>query len=291
MVKYLIKNHYYHKVNRYKLKKNNNGDFMNLKGKNILISGASSGMGKEIAYQISKFECNLAIFARREDELKKISEKITKENNKTKCIFKKCDVKNLEDIRNAVDFTYKNYGKIDIAILTAGILIPNPIQTFDSKIIKDTIDINFMGSVYFTEFLMKIMKSQNSGTIVVTSTLPDRRGVPGWGAYGASKAAVSWFFESLRSEARKRYNINIITLKPGSVKTPMIEKYHRRGAISVEKASKIIINGIIKDKKVIQFPLGQLFMTRTMDMFPVFVYDKLDVDLQKGDGYPEVKEY
>jgi short-subunit dehydrogenase len=264
---------------------------MNLKGKNILISGASSGMGKEIAYQLSKFECNLAIFARRDDELKKISEKITKENNKTKCIFKKCDVKNLEDIRNAVDFTYKNYGKIDIAILSAGILIPNPIQTFDSKIIKNSIDINFMGSVYFTEFLMKIMKSQKSGTIVVTSTLPDRRGVPGWGAYGASKAAVSWFFESLRSEARKRYNINIITLKPGSVKTPMIDKYHRRGAISVEKASEIIINGIIKDKKVIQFPLGQLLMTRAMDMFPVFVYDKLDVDLQKGDGYPEVKEY
>jgi short-subunit dehydrogenase len=264
---------------------------MNLKDKNILISGASSGMGKEIAYQLSKFNCNLALFARRDNELKKISEEIIKNNKKIKCIFKKCDVKNLIDIRNAVDFAYKNFRRIDIAILTAGILVPNPIQTFDSKIIRDTIDINFMGSVYFTEFLMKIMKSQKSGTIVVTSTLPDRRGVPGWGAYGASKAAVSWFFESLRSEAKQRYNINIITLKPGSVKTPMIENYHRRGAISVEKAAEIIIKGIIKDKEVIQFPLGQLLMTRTMDLFPIFVYDKLDIDLQKGDGYPEVEDY
>jgi short-subunit dehydrogenase len=134
------------------------------------------------------------------------------------------------------------------------------------------------------------MKSQKYGTIAVTSTLPDKRGVPGWGAYGASKAALSWFLESLRAEAKKEYNINIITIKPGSVETPMIEDYHRKGAITVYKAAEIIINGIKKEKKIIQFPLLQVLMIRTMDKFPNFVYDNLDIDLQKGDGYPEIEE-
>jgi len=257
---------------------------MDLNGKVILISGATGGMGKEIVKLLSNEGCKLALFARREEKLKEISKEII--NNGTECIFKKCDVKNINNIKDAVEFTHKKYGRIDMAILTAGVLVPNPIQTFEGDIIKNSMDINFMGDVYFIEHLLPIMKSQNSGTITVTSTLPDRRGVPGWGAYGASKAALSWLMESLRAEAKKRYNIDIITVKPGSVETPMIEDYHRRGAIQANRAAELIIEGIKKRKKVIQFPLGQVLMIRATDMFPVFAYDKMDIEKQKGDGYP-----
>jgi short-subunit dehydrogenase len=261
---------------------------MNFEDKVILISGASSGMGREIVRILSNEKCKLALFSRSENKLKEISTKLNQNNIDS--IYKKCDVKNKSDIKNAVDFTYKTYGKIDVAILSAGILIPNPLQLFDSNIIKDSVEVNFLGNVYFIEYLFNIMKSQKYGTIAVTSTLPDKRGVPGWGAYGASKAALSWFLESLRAEAKKEYNINIITIKPGSVETPMIEDYHRKGAITVYKAAEIIINGIKKGKKIIQFPLLQVLMIRTMDKFPNFVYDNLDIDLQKGDGYPEIEE-
>jgi NADP-dependent 3-hydroxy acid dehydrogenase YdfG len=261
---------------------------MKLKDKVILITGASSGMGKEIAKTIAKEKNKLAIFSRRVKKLEELCNELKKEN--IECIFEKCDVKNKEDSRNAVELTYKKYGRIDIAILAAGILVPNPLQTYDSNIIKNSIEINFLGNVYLIEYLLNIMKKQKSGTIAVTSTLPDRRGVPGWGAYGASKAALSWFLESLRVEAKNDYNINIITIKPGSVQTPMIKDFHRRGAVSSKKAAEIIINGIKKEKKIIQFPTLQVLMTRTMDKFPVFVYDKLDMDLQKGDGYPIVED-
>lgn len=261
---------------------------MDLNGKVILISGATGGMGKEIVKLLSKERSKLALFARREEKLKEISDEIN--NNGTECIFKKGDVKNIDDIKNAVEFIHKSYGRIDIAILTAGVLVPNPIQTFDGSIIKNSMEINFMGDVYFIEHLLPIMKSQKSGTIAVTSTLPDRRGVPGWGAYGASKAALSWLMESLRAEAKQRYNINMITVKPGSVKTPMIEGYHRRGAIQADRAAELIIKGIKKEKKVIQFPLGQVLMIRSMDRLPVFAYDKIDIEKQKCDGYPVVEE-
>ena len=260
---------------------------MDFKGKAVLITGASGGMGKAVALRLAQEKCKLALFARREEKLKEIVKNI---GNKTECIYKKCDVTNKKDIKEAVESTYKKFGRIDLAILSAGILLPNPIETFDSSIIKNTLDINFLGNVYFIEELFPIMKSQKSGTIAAVSTLPDRRGVPGWGAYGASKAALSWLMESLRAEAKQKYNINFITIKPGSVETPMIKDYHRVGATSPEKAAEYIVNGIKRNKKVIQFPFVQVFVTRATDLFPNVVYDKLPIDMQKGAGYPEPKE-
>lgn len=261
---------------------------MEFKGKVVLIAGATGGIGKAIAEQLSEEGCKLALFARREKELEMISKKLG--NNDTQCIFKKCDVMNRNDVKEAIECTQKEFVRVDVAILTAGILVPNPIETFDSNIIKNSMEVNFLGYVYFIEYLLPVMKSQSSGTIAATSTLPDRRGVPGWGAYGASKAAVSWLIESLRAEAKQKYNINFITIKPGSVQTPMIEGYHRKGAVQAEKAAKIIIKGIKKEKKIIQFPLYQVIPIRLMDLFPPFAYDSLDIEMLKGDGYPVVEE-
>ena len=261
---------------------------MDFKKKVILISGATGGIGEEIVKLLSKEECFLALFARREEKLIKISKSLNE--NKTKCIYKKCDVKNKEDIKDAVTFTYKKYGRIDIAILNAGILIPNPVQCFDSSIIKETIDVNFMNNIYFLEYLLPIMKKQHSGVIAAVSTLPDKRGVAGWGAYGASKAALSLFMESLRSEIQQSYGIRIITIKPGSVETPMIEGKHRQGALQPAEAAKFIINGIRKRKKIIEFPLMQVVFTKLVNLFPLWVYDRIPIYIQKGDGYPAVED-
>lgn len=261
---------------------------MDFKGKVVLISGATGGMGKEIARQLSREGCKLAIFARREEKLKELYNEISSDN--TACIYQKCDVKDIQDVKNAVVFTKKKFGSIDVAILTAGVLMPNPIGTLDSSIIKTSMEINFFGNVYFIEQLMPVMKAQKSGIIAAVSTLPDRRGIPGWGAYGASKAALSWLIESLRAEAKQKYNIDFVTIKPGSVETPMIEEYHRAGATSSERAAELIIRGIKRGKKIIQFPLTQVIMIRLGDLFPVAAYDMIPVDMQKGDGYPDIEE-
>ena len=96
--------------------------------------------------------------------------------------------------------------------------------------------------------------------------------------------------ESLRAEAKQRYNIEVITVKPGSVETPMIEEYHRTGAVKQKKAAETIVNGIEKNKKVIQFPIVQVVLTRMLDLFPPFAYDLIPVEGQKGPGYPKADE-
>jgi NADP-dependent 3-hydroxy acid dehydrogenase YdfG len=261
---------------------------MDFKGKVVLISGASGGMGEAITRKLAQEGCNLSLLARREEKLKKLTEEIKK--NKIKCIFKKCDVTDKKDVENAVKYTFKEFKRIDIAFLNAGVLKPNPIETMDSSIIINTMKTNFFGDIYFLESLFPIMKKQESAMIVVTSTLPDKRGKAGWGAYGASKAAISLFMESIRAEAKQRYNIDIITVKPGSVETPMIKNYNRPGSISPEKAAYIILKGIKKGKKIIQFPFSQVLMTRIGDLFPTSAYDAVPIYMQKGDDYPITEE-
>jgi len=262
---------------------------MDFKDKVVLISGATGGMGKYIVKLIAKEGCKLAIFARNEEKLKKLCKEISSTN--TTCIFKKCDVKKKNDVKEAVEFTKEKYGRIDVAILTAGILEPNPLQTFDSSIIIKSMEINFFGNLYFFEYLLPIMKKQKSSIIATTSTLPDKRGQAGWGAYGASKAALSWLIESLRAEAKKEYNIKLITIKPGSVKTDMIQDYYRVGSVDPEKAAKIIVKGVKAKKTIIQFPITQVLLIKIMEMLPANAYDCQPIEGLKGHGYPEVEEY
>lgn len=261
---------------------------MNLEGKVVLVSGATGGMGEEIVKELVNKNCKLALFARRENKLKELKDSL--ETEKSPIIYKKCDVQHKEHIKEAIQLTVETYGKIDLAILTAGVLIPNPIQTFDSSIIKKSMDINFMGIVYFLEQLLPVMKKQGGGIITAVSTLPDKRGVPGWGAYGASKAAISWLMESLRAEGKQRYNIDFITVKPGSVETPMIEEFHRPGSATAQQAAVAIIRGIERNKKIIQFPLSQVLLIRIRDLLPPFAYDLIPVEEAKGPGYPSVEE-
>jgi short-subunit dehydrogenase len=261
---------------------------MDFQNKVVLISGATGGMGAAIVRRVAQEHCKLALIGRREDQLEVLTREIQQQHGE--CIYKTCDVKKKQDIEETVAFIAKHYGSIDIAILTQGILVPNPIETFDTTIIKDTMDVNFFGIVYFTEYLFKVMKKQKSGMIAAVSTLPDKRGVPGWGAYGASKAALSWFMESLRAEAKLNYNINVITIKPGSVQTPMIKDLPRRGASPAERAADIIVRGMKREKRVIQFPFLQVIVTRLVDQFPPMAYDQIPIDLQKGEGYPNAEE-
>lgn len=263
-------------------------DAMDYKDKVVLISGATGGMGRELAKKVAQEGAHLALFSRREQQLQTLCEEASTKNNH--CIYQQCDVTKPNEVKQAVEYTMNTFGRIDVALLTAGVLIPNPLQRFDSAIITQTMHINFFGIVYFIEQLLPIMKQQHKGIIAATSTLPDRRGVPGWGAYGSSKAAVSWLMESLRAEAKQHYNIDIITIKPGSVKTPMIDGYHRRGAISAENAAAYILDGIKRGKKIIQFPLSQVIPIRFSDLFPVTIYDAQDITTLKGDGYPEVHD-
>ena len=195
---------------------------MEFKDKVVLISGATGGMGREIAKLLAEEGCHLALLARNENKLKALVDELKSE--KTDCLSIKCDVKNKNEIKNAVESTKKRFGRIDIAILTAGVLIPNPVEDFKSSIIKDSIDINFMANIYFLEYLLPIMKKQKYGRIINMSSSAGRSvSTLGGAHYTASKAAVLGFTRHLAKEVAE-YGITANAICPGLIDTEMVRK-------------------------------------------------------------------
>jgi short-subunit dehydrogenase len=246
---------------------------MNLSNKNILITGASSGIGFELAKQLSANHSNLILLARRKEILDDLAKKIKKDNI---ILTYKCDVRNKQEVKNVFSDIRKQIERIDIGILNAGVNNRMNIRDYNSDLADDTFQVNFLGMIYCIEELLKDFIPRKSGIIAGVSSIADVRGFPKSGLYGASKAAVSVYLESIRNELRSS-NIKIITIRPGFVVTPMTDpnKFKMPFLMNVEKAVKIIMNGLEKEKKVIEFPLGTVLGGKLLKILPNFIFDYL----------------
>lgn len=246
---------------------------MNLKNKVILITGASSGIGEAVAKKFADEGALLALAARRKDLIDKIAQQL---EVKTRVAAYKCDVTNLDEVRNVYRQIKIDFGKVDIAFLNSGVSFRSGIKEFDSVKAKQTFDTNVMGLINFVEVLLPDFISEKNGVIVGVSSLADSRGFPKSGFYCASKAAASIFLESLRIEL-KPYNVKVITVRPGFVKTPMTDKneFFMPFLMEPEKAADIIVKGIKKEKSRIQFPLAISLAVRLLRIIPDSLFEYL----------------
>ncbi|BDQ03241.1 SDR family NAD(P)-dependent oxidoreductase [Ignavibacterium sp.] len=246
---------------------------MNLKNKVILITGASSGIGEAVAKKFADEGALLALAARRKDMIDKIAQQL---ELKTRVAAYKCDVTNLDEVRNVYRQIKVDCGKVDIAFLNSGVSFRSGIKEFDSVKAKQTFDTNVMGLINFIEVLLPDFISEKNGVIVGVSSLADSRGFPKSGFYCASKAAASIFLESLRIEL-KPYNVKVITVRPGFVKTPMTDKneFFMPFLMEPEKAADIIVKEIKKEKSRIQFPLAISLAVRLLRIIPDSLFEYL----------------
>ena len=247
---------------------------MNFSNKNILITGASSGIGYQLTKDLAKERANLALLARRKNILDDLAKELKSFN--TKIITVQCDITSEEDVKIAFDFVKKEFGNIDIAILNAGTSHRISIEEFNRDFITDIFNVNTLGLVNCLYKIIPDFIKRRSGLIVGISSLAESRGFPKSAAYCASKTATSTFLESIRVELKK-YNVKVITVKPGFVKTPMTDKneFEMPLLMNVEKASKIILNGIKKEKRIIQFPFPIVLGAKIFKFLPDFLFDYL----------------
>jgi short-subunit dehydrogenase len=245
---------------------------MEFTGKNILITGASSGIGLELAKRIAAEKCNLALLNRRVEITGELAKTLSIDDSKV--ISVKCDVSNRDEVIKAIDGVKNNFGKIDIAILNSGVSIHSPVENFNSENAKQMFDVNVTGMMHCIDALLPEFINNKSGVIVGISSLADGRGFPRSGVYCASKAAVTIFLESIRVELKK-YNVRVITVKPGFIRTPMTKKneFKMPFLMDVDKAAGIILNGIKKEKRIIQFPLPTVIATKLLRIIPNSVFE------------------
>jgi short-subunit dehydrogenase len=247
---------------------------MHFQNKVVVLTGASTGIGYSLAKLLPRENCSLALLARRKYLLDELVEKHSLNKNLTKTF--QCDVAVRENVKSAFDEIKKYFGRIDIAILNAGTSYRASIENYSALGAKETFEVNALGIVNCVEQLLADFMKRKEGMIVGVSSLSDARGFPQSGFYSASKSAATFLLESLRIEL-KPYKIKVITVKPGFVKTPMTDKneFYMPLLMDVDKAAGIILNGIKKEKRIIQFPFPTAFGSRLLRIMPDLLFEWL----------------
>ena len=247
---------------------------MNFNGKSILITGASSGIGKALTKELSYYNCRLFLAARRKILLDEIADNLSKTNSN---IFTfECDVSEKQSVSDLFNQIKNKTDFIDIAILNAGVGHNMKVENFDSKYAWQIFGTNVLGLIYCIEQLLPDYLREKRGTIAGVSSLADNRGFSESGFYCASKAAATIYLDGLRVELRS-HGVKVITIKPGFVKTPMTDKndFKMPLLMPVEKSAKIILRGLEKEKSIIQFPLPLVIGSKLVGALPTFIYERL----------------
>jgi short-subunit dehydrogenase len=186
---------------------------MILKGKIIVITGASHGLGKSMAQILSDKKAKIIICSRSKDKLEEISKELGVD-------YVVADVAKEVDLIKLAEETISRFGRIDMWINNAGVWLPKgPIEQVDMKRAHDMFEINVFGTVYGSRIALAQMRKQNFGVIVNIISTSALNGRPNAVMYSASKYAVRGFTEALREEVG--INIDVISVYPGGIKTLM----------------------------------------------------------------------
>lgn len=227
---------------------------MQLTNKIVIITGASSGIGKSLATEFAKRGANLVLAARQFVTLCEIAQGL-EQQYAIKAIAVQCDVSHEEDCALLIKQTLTTFGKIDVLINNAGISMRALFNDADIEVLKTVMDVNFWGTVYCTKYaLPEILKTK--GTIVGVSSIAGYKGLPGRTGYSASKFAMNGFLDVLRVENLKT-GIHVLTACPGfttsNIRVASLDKHgkqqgestmHEEKMMTSDEVAKIIADGV-----------------------------------------------
>jgi len=207
-----------------------------IEGKIIVITGASKGIGAEIARVFAKENAILVLCGRDKEKLENVARSLNLPEDHIMTIVS--DISNNKGMKNIIDETYKIFGAIDIFINNAGVGITKKIEDTSEEEFDTIFNTNLKAVFYCFKELLPKMKKQGYGHIINISSGAGRIGIPGLAVYSASKASLNTFSEAVAGEVRND-NIKISVLAPGSTDTNFINN------MSGEK-NEVVNSGTVK---------------------------------------------
>ncbi|RLD35380.1 MAG: short chain dehydrogenase, partial [Bacteroidetes bacterium] len=182
-----------------------------MKDKVVIITGASSGIGKALAFEFSGKGAKCVLGARSHEKLAEIAEEIKLKGGEV--AFAQTDVSVESDCKNLVLTAVEQFGKVDILINNAGISMRALFKDVDLEVIRRLMDVNFWGTVYCTKYALPYILEQK-GSIVGVSSIGGIKGLPGRTGYSASKSAMGGLLECIRTEHLKE-GLHVLVAYPG----------------------------------------------------------------------------
>jgi len=250
----------------------------------VVITGASSGIGKALAIEFAKRGANLVVGARNYVSLCELTESLIKEY-KIQAVAVQCDVSIEDDCAHLIKQTILTFKRVDVLINNAGISMRALFKDVDVKVVKTVMDINFWGMVYCTKYaLPHILETQ--GSVVGVSSIAGYKGLPGRTGYSASKFAMNGFLDVLRMENLKT-GVHVMTACPGfttsNIRNTALDKsglqqgestLEEDKMMSAEEVARIIANGIESRKRTIIMTGEGKLLVLLSKFFPAWL-DKL----------------
>jgi short-subunit dehydrogenase len=238
---------------------------MSLANNIVIITGASTGIGEQLAYQLAKEGAHLVLSSRRVDELERVADKVRELGARATVIA--CDVAKQSDCKHLIDMTVSEFGGVDTIVLNAGMTMWAKFADIkDMSIIERIMQVNYMGAVYCTHYALPHLQ-KSRGRIVGIASLTGLVGVPTRTAYAASKHAMRGFFDSLRIELRGT-GTTVTMIYPGFVATGIrenatgadgkaakIDPVNKDDVMSVEECASIIVDAIDARKREVVMTL------------------------------------
>jgi short-subunit dehydrogenase len=249
------------------------------KFKNVLITGASSGLGRALAIELSKKSQNLFLCARNFENLQET--KNLCQNSNANIYLKILDVKDEIASQNYIAEIEENFA-LDLVIANAGISGGTAQGTESFAQVKEIFDTNIYGVLNIVQPVIEKMTLRKSGQIVIISSLAGFISLPSSPAYSASKSAVRIYGEALRGNLAE-FGIKVNIVCPGYIKTKMtaVNNFYMPFLMNSAKASQIIINGIEKNHGRIIFPIIFYCLIRILLSLPFSLVEKIMKKLPK----------
>jgi dehydrogenase/reductase SDR family member 7B len=244
----------------------------------VWITGASSGIGESLVYAFVNMGAVVVASSNDLPGLERVKEACADKSPMVNCV--PFDLSDTSEINKIVDAQINTFGKIDYLLNIGGISQRARIDETPLWLDRKIFEINYFGTIALTKAVLPYMIRQQSGHILATSSISGRFGFPLRSAYSASKQALHGFFETLYIE-NKKFNIRSSVIIPGRVRTAislhalnsegrehgMLDDGQSKG-IPAEKAARIIIRGIRRNKREILVGKGELLLLHIRRYFP-----------------------
>ncbi|MBI3162021.1 MAG: SDR family oxidoreductase [Chloroflexi bacterium] len=239
-------------------------NLIDIKGKVVIVTGASSGIGEATARSFGRNGAKVVLAARRVDKLQTLAQEIEAMNNGAEAFVVQADLSKLEDIQSLVAQTIQKFNRIDVLVNNAGFGRLAWLENLDPlKDIQAQIDVNVMGVIQTTRQVLPVMMKQRAGSIINMCSMAGLVGTPTYTIYAASKHAVHGFSEALRREV-KPWGIDVSLIYPGGVVTEFTQhagikrktnaKTPKFMLLTAEQVGDAVVNLVRRPRRMLIIP-------------------------------------
>jgi short-subunit dehydrogenase len=250
----------------------------------VFITGASSGIGQALAAEYARRGAILGLVARRGEALAEFQQA----HAQHPISVYPADVRDADALASAAGQFIAQYGCPDIVIANAGVSRGAVTGHGDLRAFREVMDTNYFGMVATFEPFARAMIAARKGTLVGVASVAGVRGLPGSGAYSASKAAAFRYLEALRLEMRPQ-GVAVVTIAPGYIRTPMTARnpYSMPFLMDADRFAAKVANAIARKTTFAVFPWPMRVVAAALHVLPRWLYDRL---FEKAPRKPRMPE-